>query len=71
MTQETFEKAVSIQDDLTRYRKINKIAEKPLIYMADGNNTVYHVALPDDLLSCMKDFCSDRIKELEKEFSEL
>lgn len=70
MTQETFEKAVSIQDELTTYRKVHELVNKGTVFMADMN-TVYHTALPDELLSCMNDFCSNRVMELEKEFMEL
>ena len=70
MTQETFEKAVSIQDDLTTYRKIQTLVNKGTVYMADAD-TVYNTALPDELLSCMNDFCRERICKLVGEFQNL
>ena len=70
MTQETFKKAVSIQEELTTYREIQKLTNRKLVYFADAG-TVYNTNLPKDLLSCIDSFCSKRICELTIEFQEL
>ena len=71
MTQESLEKAVSIQDDLDAYRKIRNIAERPLVYLNYDTGMAYKKPLPKDLLLCISKFCDDRIENLEKEFAEL